>query len=188
MQRKELKKVIKEDSEIYFDKEFIKRLYKKIIKNEFSEIGKYVIISRKAGFYRKNISKGALYKLLCLYYNRKKNILGQKLNIYLMPNEFGHRIRIYHGNIIINGNCIIGDDCTFYGNNCLGNKGKDSDVNDVPSLGNNVSVGVGTKIIGKVKIYNNVKISAMSLVNKSIEESGILVGGIPAKKIKNLDK
>lgn len=183
MQRKELKKIIKEDIEIYFDKGIIKRIYKNITKNEFYEIGKYIIISRKAGFYRKNISKGIVYKLLCLYYNRKKNILGQKLNIYLMPNEFGRRIRIYHGNIIINGNCTIGDDCTFYGNNCLGNKGKDSNNLNVPYLGNNISVGVGTKIIGKVKIEDNVIISAMSLVNKSIDESNILIGGIPAKKI-----
>ena len=78
---------------------------------------------------------------------------------------------------------MIGDDCELYGDNCIGNKGSQADPLDAPILGNNVSIGVGTKIIGKIYIADNVKISSMSLINKNIIDKGALYGGVPAKKI-----
>jgi serine acetyltransferase len=51
-------------------------------------------------------------------------------------------------------------------------------------LGDNVVVGTSSVLIGPIEICDNVMIGAMSLVNKSIIESGIYVG-IPAKKIDN---
>lgn len=57
---------------------------------------------------------------------------------------------------------------------------------EAPIIGNNVSVGVGTKIIGNIKIGNNVKISSMSLVNKDINEENALYGGIPAKRLRDV--
>ena len=185
MDKRELKKIIKEDKEFYFEKSLFKRLYKRFSVNEFFWIGKYVILARKSGFYKTKISDNVINKLLYFYYIRKKNKLGQRLNIVFMPNSFGRRIRIYHGNIVVNGNSVIGDDCVLYGNNCIGNNGEDSDSNEVPTLGKNVKIGVGSKIIGNVSIADDVCICAMSLVNKSICEKNSIVGGIPAKIIKS---
>ena len=57
---------------------------------------------------------------------------------------------------------------------------------DAPVLGNDVSIGVGAKCIGKIHIADNVKISSMSLVNKDIDDTGALYGGVPARMIKKV--
>ena len=49
-------------------------------------------------------------------------------------------------------------------------------------LGDNVVLGVGTTVVGPIEICDNVIVGAMSLVNRSISESGTYVG-IPARKI-----
>lgn len=55
------------------------------------------------------------------------------------------------------------------------------------TIGDNVFIGTGAKIIGDISIANNVVIGANSVVCKSIEEPGITVAGIPAKKISEKD-
>ena len=187
MDKKELKKIIKEDKKIYFDDIGAKYFFRMLTKYQYYQIGIYIILCRKAGYYNLN-RNGIINKFLSVYYSRKKNILGQKLNIEFGPNEFGRRLRIYHGNVVVNGYAKIGDDVSLYGSNCIGNKGVLYDVKKCPSIGNNVSLGVGAKIVGNIKIEDNVSISALSLVNKSILEKNVLYGGVPAKFIKRLDE
>ena len=184
MNKTELKEIINEDKEIYYGKYSIKRIYKFLVKDNYVQIGKYVIYSRKAGFYKKTRKKSLISALMNIYYTRKKNKLGQKLNIELQLSEFGRRLKIYHGNIIINGYSKIGNDCELHGNNCIGNKGNNFPLDGCPVLGNNIELGIGSNIIGKIKIADGVKISSNSLVNKDILEENIIVGGVPAKKIK----
>ncbi|MDC7288823.1 hypothetical protein NXH76_13520 [Blautia schinkii] len=179
-----LKIAIAEDKEYYYG-EWFKRIYRMMTHNPVYQRGKYIIVARKAGYYSLNCNS-ILKIVLCFYYTRKKNILGEKLGIELGPNEFGRRIRIYHNNIVVNGGAIIGDDCELYGNNCIGNKGSDFGPLDAPILANSISIGVGAKVIGKVQIADNIKISSMSLVNKDLKESGALYGGIPVQMIKKL--
>ena len=186
MNKKLLKEIIKEDKKIYFGNFSFKNIFKKITKYPYCEIGKYIIYCRKAGYYTNNC-KGIFNLMLCVYYTRKKNIMGQKVNIEFGPNEFGRRLRIYHGNVVVNGYCKIGDDCSLYGSNCLGNKGTGYDLKDVPQIGNNVSVGVGTKIIGNVKINDGISISSASLVNKDLSEKNALYAGVPVKFIRKLE-
>lgn len=156
-----------------------------ITHNPLYQRGKYIIVARKVGYYFLH-SNSLINKIRFLYYSRKKNILGEKLGIELEPNEFGRRIRIYHNNIVVNGGAIIGDDCELYGDNCIGNKGADSIPLDTPVLGKGVSIGVGAKCIGKIHIADSVKISSMSLVNKDIDGTGTLYGGVPARMIKKV--
>lgn len=178
---KVLREAITEDKKYYYGGG-VKRLYRMITHNPLYQRGKYIIVARKAGYYFLHRSS-LISKMRFLYYSRKKNILGEKLGIELGPNEFGRRIRIYHNNIVVNGGAIIGDDCELYGDNCIGNKGSDSAPLDAPILGKGVSVGVGAKLIGKIHIADNVKISSMSLVNRDIDEAGALYGGVPARII-----
>ena len=105
------------------------------------------------------------------------------MNIELGPAQFGRRLKIYHNNIVINYAAVIGDDCELYGSNCIGNKGSFYE-NQAPCLGNNVSLGVGSSIVGNVKIADGVKISGMSFVNKNLEIKNALYAGVPAKFIK----
>lgn len=179
-----MREIILEDKEYYYGGG-VKRIYRVITHNPLYQRGKYIIAARKAGYYFLHGSS-LINKIRFLYYSRKKNILGEKLGIELGPHEFGRRIRIYHNNIVVNGGAIIGDDCELYGDNCIGNKGSNSSPLDAPVLGNSVSIGVGAKCIGKIHIADNVKISSMSLVNKDIDETCALYGGVPARIIKKV--
>ena len=55
-----------------------------------------------------------------------------------------------------------------------------------PVIGDNVFVGTGVRIIGNIIIADNVVIGANAVVTKSITEKGIIVAGIPAKKISDV--
>lgn len=180
MTKKELKEIIEEDKLIYFGNNLKQKIFKRITKYNLCEIGKYIIVSRKKCYYSQN-RKSFINFCLYMYYTRKKNMLGTKLNIELDPTEFGRRLKIYHGNIVVNGNCKIGNDCSLYGDNCIGNNGTMHDLNDVPIIGNNVSFGVGSKVIGKIIIADDTIIGAGSVVNKSCLEKGKFLVGIPAQ-------
>lgn len=139
-----------------------------------------VIFSRAIYFhkkYRKAKSNGNLFSKFILgsfanYYARKYN-----LELY---GKFGEGLKIWHGNVIINGNAVLGDNVIFHGNNCIGNNNSSS----APQIGNNVNIGYGAVVIGDIKIADDVKIGACSLVNKDILEKGAVVVGIPAKIIR----
>ncbi len=110
---------------------------------------------------------------------RKKNILGAKLGITLWKNVVDEGLKIWHyGSIIVNANAKIGKNCQLHGNNCIGNKG-DFDAG-APTIGDNVDIGVGAKIIGNIYIADNVIIGANAVVTKSCHEKGAVLVGVPA--------
>lgn len=63
------------------------------------------------------------------------------------------------------------------------NIGSTNGERQVAVIGDNVIIGTGARIIGNVTIADNVSISDGAVVTKSFSESGITIGGIPAKKI-----
>ena len=65
--------------------------------------------------------------------------------------------------------------------NCIGNKGPKS--SPCPIIGNNVEIGVGAKIIGGVTIADDIVIGAGAVVVDSFLEKGIIIGGVPARKL-----
>lgn len=94
--------------------------------------------------------------------------------------KIGRRLFIDHGmGIVIGETTTIGNNCTIYHNVTLGGTGKDK-YKRHPDLGNNVIVGCGAKILGPIKIGNNVKIGANSVVLHNINENSTVVG-IPRK-------
>lgn len=171
--------------------EIEKSIYKKIgyvsniksILNQ-SEIGyiyKYVKLLRYDEYYS-NSHKSILKKIMKLFIRRKRNIIGLKLGINIPINVFDSGLTIYHANgIVINAKARVGKNCKLHGDNCIGNDGKDDD--NVPILKDNIDIGVGAKIIGKVEIKNNVKIGANAVVLKGIYEEESVLVGIPAKEI-----
>lgn len=181
MEWKEIKEAIKEDKIIYFGLEKKKRIFHKITSKDFYLTGKYIIYARKAGYFKEN-SKKFINKILCVYYMRKKNKLGLKLNIDLAPSFFGRRIIIWHRNIFVNYYAKIGNDCQFHGNNCLGSKNKDG--KDAPILEDGVDVGIGANVIGNITLAKEIIIGANALVNKSYSRPKITLVGVPAKELK----
>ena len=98
------------------------------------------------------------------------------------PARIGRRLNIEHfGGIIVHGNSVIGDDCMIRQGVTLGNRHMDRPL-EAPILGNRVNVGAGAKILGSVRIGDDVSIGANAVVLTDIP-SGCVAVGIPAKVV-----
>ena len=96
--------------------------------------------------------------------------------------KIGKRLFIDHGmGVVIGETAIVGDDCTIYHQVTLGGTGKDK-VKRHPTIGNNVLIGAGAKILGPITIGNNVKIGAGAVVLKNLEDDVTAVG-VPTDRI-----
>lgn len=147
------------------------------------QLKKYLSFLRKQEYYINTANGNKLKGFLAIYYEGKKNRLGQKLGIEIGPNCFGKGLNLYHsGSVIINPAVRAGDNCSLHGANCIGNNGI---TQDVPRLGNNVDLGYGAVIIGGISIADNVSIGANAVVNRSVTEPGCTVAGVPAKIVKH---
>ena len=94
--------------------------------------------------------------------------------------KIGKKLFIDHGmGVVIGETATIGDNCTIYHNSTLGGTGKDKNKRH-PDLENNVIVGAGAKILGPIKIGNNVKVGANSVVLNDIPDN-VTVVGVPRK-------
>lgn len=90
--------------------------------------------------------------------------------------KIGKRLFIDHGmGIVIGETAEIGDDCTIYHQATLGGTGKDKNKRH-PTIGSNVMVGAGAKVLGAIIIGNNVKIGAGAIVLKNVEDNVTVVG------------
>ena len=177
----DLKEYLKYEKKLYINPGRKERLIDIATQMPNLRIWKFVRLLRKTEFFynnRKNPFCGIMY----LLYRLRKNNLGIKLGISIFENSFEKGLCIYHeGNIVVNGNARIGKNCKLHGSNCIGNSGTRMDN---PVIGDNVRLGVGAKVIGGVQLADNLTVAAGAVVVHSFEEEGIVVGGIPAKKIK----
>ena len=90
---------------------------------------------------------------------------------------------IDHGmGVVIGETAVIGDNCLIYQGVTLGGTGKDKGKRH-PTLGNNVMVGSGAKVLGPFTVGNNVKIAANAVVLEAIPDNCTAVG-VPARIIK----
>ena len=97
--------------------------------------------------------------------------------------KIGKRFFIDHGAAVVIGETTeIGDDCTIYQGVTLGGTGKDVGKRH-PTLGNNVMVGAGAKVLGPMRIGDNTKVAAGAVVITEIPDNCTAVG-IPAKVVK----
>ena len=97
--------------------------------------------------------------------------------------KIGKRLVIDHGmGIVIGETAEIGDDCLIYHGVTLGGTGKDVGKRH-PTIGNNVLIGAGAKILGPFKVGDNSRIAANSVVLSEIPQDSTAVG-IPAKIVR----
>jgi serine O-acetyltransferase len=95
----------------------------------------------------------------------------------------GKGLFIDHGaGVIIGETTIIGDNCTLYQGVTLGGTGKEQGKRH-PTLGNNVMVSAGAKILGSFKIGDNSKIGAGSVVLEEVPANSTVVG-VPGRVVK----
>ncbi len=95
----------------------------------------------------------------------------------------GRRFFIDHGaGVVIGETAEIGDDCLLYQGVTLGGTGNEKGKRH-PTLGNHVVVGTGAKVLGSIRIGDDVKIGAGSVVVHPVPD-GATVVGIPGRVVK----
>jgi serine O-acetyltransferase len=117
-----------------------------------------------------------LYRMM---YRRCRDILGIELP-YSAKVGRGVVFEHQHG-IVIHGDCVIGDRCIIRQGVTIGNKSPDR-PHDAPTLGCDVNVGAGAKIVGKITLGDGCQVGANAVVVKDVP-AGVTVVGIPAKPI-----
>ena len=107
-----------------------------------------------------------------------------KTGIEIHPGAtIGKGLFIDHGmGVVIGETTIIGDNCTIYQNVTLGGTGKETGKRH-PTLGNNVLVGSGAKVLGPFKVGDNARIAAGAVVLSEVPPNATAVG-VPARVVK----
>ncbi len=108
----------------------------------------------------------------------------RKTGIEIHPGaQIGKGLFIDHGNgVIIGETTIIGDNVTLYQGVTLGGTGKEHGKRH-PTIGNNVMISAGAKILGSFKIGDNSKIGAGSVVLEEVPPNSTVVG-VPGRVVR----
>jgi len=94
----------------------------------------------------------------------------------------GRRFRIDHfGGIVISGDAVFGDDCVIRNGVTVGLK--HTGQRGAPILGNRVDIGAGAKILGAIRIGDDVQIGANAVVLNDVPSNSVAVG-VPARVIR----
>ena len=110
---------------------------------------------------------------------------ARKTGIEIHPGAtIGKGFFIDHGSgVIIGETTIIGDNCTLYQGVTLGGTGKEQGKRH-PTLGNNVMVSAGAKVLGSFKVGDNSKIHPASTTHSECNEAELLDQGIKPNTIR----
>lgn len=126
--------------------------------------------------------KGVIGNLVYVYRRIINLYLGKKYNINILPNCLGYGFYIPH---VVGGGIII--NCKSIGNYCSANSGVvvgiNHSSNSKPTIGNNVDMNIGCKIVGNITIGDNVTIGPNSVIYKDVP-SNCVVLGVPGEIIK----
>lgn len=144
------------------------------------DIWKFQRLYRKTEFYWNNRNKNIYYRIVAIFlkllYKRSCKLRCCEIPI----NCIGKGLVIWHGyNIIINDTAVIGENFGISANTCVGQShGK------TPSIGDNVTMCIGSCVLGGVKICNNVTIGASALVLNDVDDEYVTMGGAACKDTK----
>ncbi len=97
--------------------------------------------------------------------------------------KIGKGLLIDHGiGVVIGETAVIGDCCTIYQGVTLGGTGKDKGKRH-PTIGNNVMIGAGAKVLGPFTVGDGSKIAANAVVLSEVPPNSTCVG-VPARVVK----
>lgn len=114
-----------------------------------------------------------VYKLLSIF-----------CNVMIPPNVFGKGLMIAHlQNIVISANCSVGEYCCIFHGTTMGISVGTDDHGGCPKLGDGVTICTGAGVFGDIKVADGVTIAANAVVVRSIPDSNVVVGGVPARVI-----
>ena len=125
------------------------------------------------------------YKISHYFYKKKRYLIARyiserakrKTGIEIHPGAtIGKGLFIDHGTgVVIGETAIIGDNVTMFHGVTLGGTGKEKGKRH-PTIGNNVFIGCGAKILGNITIGDNAKIGANAVILKDVEKNTTVVG------------
>lgn len=128
--------------------------------------------------------KGILH-ICSLFLRLRYYQVSKKMNYSIPLGVFGPGLALVHrGPVVVSEYAKVGSNCRLQTMTVIG---ATSGQKSAPIIEDNVYIAAGAKIIGNIHIADDVVIGAGAVVVKSVDESGITVGGIPAKKISNND-
>ena len=149
-------------------------------------IWKYQVKLRKLEFYINSRRNNKAYSVLKALRRKNLDRYGCKLGYTIAPNCIGPGLCLCHrGTIVINEAVKIGSNARIHAGVNIGNYskiGEEWSNDNVPVIGNNVYIGPGAKLFGKISIGDNVAIGANAVVNHDIPRH-VTVAGVPAKII-----
>jgi len=135
--------------------------------------------------YLLNTGKPRVFYMISAFWFRSLSI---RLGFSLGTNIFGPGVAIiHHGLLVVNPNARIGRNCCIHMGVHIGGSAqfvaKEIAHRYVPHIGDNVYIGPGAKLYGPIRIGDNCTIGENAVVTKSFEQSGLTIGGVPAKII-----
>lgn len=148
-------------------------------RNDWGAQGFWVMIVYRFGRWRYTVKPSILRKLFSFFYKILYKLVQILTGIeFPCEVEIGKNFIIDHfGGIVVSGYAKFGDNCRIRNGVVVGLKNVSDPV--APHFGNDVDVGAGAKILGPIKIGNNVHIGANAVVLKDVPDNSIAVG-IPA--------
>ena len=172
--KKDLKRVLKMDAEANGINGYKDYLVKIFYGNVGARAYRYLRALRK---YEYCINTKSPFSL---YFRFRLRHLGNKYSVAIIPNTVGGGLYLPHleGGVVINCKSM-GDYCTVNTGVVVGDKGS----GNLAVIGDRVNLCVGSKVIGNVKIADDVVVAPNAVVVKDAPK-GAIVGGVPAKIIK----
>lgn len=151
----------------------------RLLKHESWYKGSYFKHLRYAEYYTNKPSCGLFDEIRRAWHCYRMRHIGYVIGFQIPLNTMMGGVKVYHfGPIIVNTSARIGRDCTIYPGVTVGGA-----ATGVPTIGDNVFLGLGSKVFGGVTIGNNVTIAPNAVVVKNVPDNAV-VGGVPAKIIK----
>lgn len=148
------------------------------------EIWKFEILLRKVEF-DINCRHKVVGKLIGKWHKMRFHRLSVRLGFTIPPNVFGPGLSIPHyGTIVVHGNVRAGKNCRLQEGVTIG---ATNGSHEAAVIGDNCYFGSGAKVIGAVRIADDVAVGANAVVTKDIAEPGTTWAGIPARKISEQD-
>lgn len=139
-------------------------------------LSKHVVLLRKTEYHVNNN-----HKIRSIIYKVRLSRFQNRYSMHVPINCCDKGLKIMHvGPVLINGNATIGKNVSIHINTGIVANGVTSEV---PTVGDNVVIGIGAILLGGISVADNVAIGANAVVNKSVIEKDIAVAGVPAKKI-----
>ena len=144
--------------------------------SEGAIIRRHTVLLRTTEYY---INTGK--KLRAFIYRARLMHFQNKHFIHIPLNVCGKGLMIPHVLPLgMNGNVTVGENCRMMP---FAKLAGDDVVDKAPTIGNNVTLGIDCTVVGDVYLADGITVGAGSIVTKSFYEPGIVIAGVPARKV-----